>query len=341
MPSKVVIFGASLAGERAFRNAGSGEEVVAFIDNDPIKQGTLYCGIEVHAPSALAKLNCDIVRIASFGSREIYSELVALGWAESRIEIDYSPSDENLFRKWKQTHASRLEVFDNRHQGGDCFIIGNGPSLKEMDLSLLNDYYTIGLNKIHLIFPNSEFRPSYHVAVNPIVVEQSRSVFEQMDCPSFLPVDSRVVDKPIRDSVFYINAPESQAFSKDITQAVCQGSTVTYAAMQIAWYMGFENVFLVGVDHSFSAIGKPNETQRMGAVDPNHFDPNYFANQDWQLPDLAGSEFSYQMGKRSFEGSNPQRFIWDATVGGKLQVFPKIDYEEALEKCRTRKGLIG
>ncbi len=337
MSRKVVIFGASLAGERAFRNAGSDEDVVAFIDNDPNKQGTVHCGIEVHAPSALVNLDCDIVRIASYGSREIYHELVASGWDEGRIEIDYSPSDDDLYRIWKREHAPRLKAFNNRHQGEDCFIIGNGPSLRKMDLSLLNDYYTIGLNKIHLIFPRSEFRPSYHVAVNPIVVEQSRSVFERMEYPSFLPVDSHAVNEPICDTVFYINAPESQAFSKDATQAVCQGSTVTYAAMQLAWYMGFENVYLVGVDHSFSAIGKPNETQRMGAVDPNHFDPNYFANQDWQLPDLMGSEFSYQMGKRNFEGSDPQRYIWDATVGGKLQVFPKLDYVEALEKCRTRK----
>jgi len=207
-----------------------------------------------------------------------------------------------------------------------------------MDLSPLNRYHTFGLNKIHLIFPHTEFRPSYHVAVNPLVVEQSRKTFERMDCPSFLPMDSRAVGESGAKLVYYINAPSSQAFSRDATEAVCQGSTVTYAAMQIAWFMGFENVYLIGVDHSFSVKGKPNETQRMGSVDANHFDPNYFANQDWQLPDLEGSEFSYSMAKRNYEICDPPRRIWDATIGGKLELFPKLEYAEALKRCRPRKG---
>ncbi len=339
MPSKIAIFGASLAGERAFRHAGSDEQIVAFIDNDPSKHETVHCGIEVKAPSALQNLECDVVRIASDRSREIYGQLVAAGWPENRIEIDFSPSNESLFHDWKRKHAARLGPFKNRHQGEDCFLLGNGPSLREMNLSPLNNYYTFGLNKIHLIFPKTEFRPSYHVAVNPIVVAQSKSDFEQMDCPSFLPIDHCRTGEEQDNSIFYINSPESQAFSKDATQAVCQGSTVTYAAMQLAWFMGFENVFLVGVDHSFAVTGKPNEKQRMGAVDLNHFDPNYFANQDWQLPDLEGSEFSYRMAKLNYENSIPPRFIWDATSGGKLRLFPKTSFEEALQRCRNRKDL--
>ena len=337
MPSKIVIFGASLAGERAFRHAGPDEEVVAFIDNDLSKHRTVHCGIEVQAPSALENLDCDVVRIASDRSREIYSQLVATGWSENRIEIDYSPSNKSLFDDWQRKHAARLGAFKNRHHGEDCFLLGNGPSLGEMNLSPLKDYHTFGLNQIHLIFPKSEFRPSYHIAVNPIVVEQSKSDFERMDCPSFLPMSNRGTDEAQNDSIYYINSPESQAFSKDATQAVCQGSTVTYAAMQLAWFMGFENVFLIGVDHSFAVAGKPNERQRMGAVDLNHFDPGYFANQDWQLPDLAGSEFSYKMAKKNYENSCPPRSIWDATLGGKLRLFPKISFEEALERCRCRK----
>ncbi len=334
MPRRIVIFGAGKAGERALRSLSPHEEVIAFMDNDPEKQGTEHCGIKVVSPAELSALSCDCVRIASDRSREIYAQLLRSGWPEGLLEIDYSPSNDKLYEAWKRNHSHRLEVFRDCHRGEDCFILGNGPSLAKMDLSPLNRYRTFGLNKIHLIFSRSEFRPSYHVAINPLVVAQSRKDFERLGCPSFLPIDQLATDEGRDAPIYYINAPESQAFSGDATVAVCQGSTVTYAAMQIAWFMGFQNVYLIGVDHSFTTIGEPNEKQRMGPVDSNHFDPDYFANQDWQLPDLEGSEFSYLMAKKNFESSRPPRCIWDATVGGKLNLFPKLGYEEALARCR-------
>ena len=48
-----------------------------------------------------------------------------------------------------------------------------------------------------------------------------------------------------------------------MTDEFSEGYTVTYYALQLAFAMGFQNVFLVGVDHSFKQTGKPNEKQRM------------------------------------------------------------------------------
>ncbi len=33
-----------------------------------------------------------------------------------------------------------------------CFLLGNGPSLKNKDLSILNDYFTVGINRIFFIY---------------------------------------------------------------------------------------------------------------------------------------------------------------------------------------------
>ena len=116
-------------------------------------------------------------------------------------------------------------------------------------------------------------------------------------------------------------------FSPNLAGRVFEGSTVTYVALQLAYHMGFEEVILIGVDHAFTSQGRPNATVISEGSDPDHFSPLYFGKGfRWQLPDLAGSERAYRLAKRAFESDG--RRVLDATVGGKLQVFPKVDYHQ-------------
>lgn len=239
---------------------------------------------------------------------------------------------------WYLKHSKKLSKFRDIHKGEDCFIIGNGPSLNKINLSLLKDHHTFGLNKIYLIFDKIEFDLSYHVAVNPLVIEQSFDEFEALNCPSFLSYApahklARNLDhiKLIATDSIY---PTPFSFCPDLTKPVFEGYTVTYVAMQIAFYMGFKNVFLVGIDHNFNTIGKPNEEQILTGEDQNHFDSSYFSNKPWHLPDLEASELSYNLAK--FHYSREGRQIWDATIGGKLEIFPKIQYEDAIKICSKK-----
>jgi hypothetical protein len=89
--------------------------------------------------------------------------------------------------------------------------------------------------------------------------------------------------------------------------------------------MGFDEVILIGVDHNFTTKGEPNKTVVSQGDDPDHFDTRYFGKGfRWQLPDLDTSEIGYRMAKQAFEQDS--RRIVDATVGGKLTVFEKVDY---------------
>ena len=119
-----------------------------------------------------------------------------------------------------------------------------------------------------------------------------------------------------------------------MTQPIFEGYTVTYVAMQIAYYMGFSKLFLIGVDHNFKAPGNPNEKQFLQGDDQNHFDPKYFENKEWHLPDLEASELSYHLA--SFFFRRDGRRIYDATVDGNLQIFPKIPYEDAVKMCNKK-----
>lgn len=236
---------------------------------------------------------------------------------------------------WKNNEAIRLEKFRNIHKDEDCFIIGNGPSLNQMDLGLLNDYYTFGLNKIYLLFDRTGLKIDYHTCINRFVIEQSALQFKEMNCHSFLSYKYRDRRLKNMEKVYLLgDARSKNKFFTDITEGISQGNTVTYVAMQIAFFMGFKNVYLIGVDHSFKDKGNPHKVQVMKEDDQNHFDPGYFKGHKWQLPDLAGSEVSYLRAKEAFDKNG--RNIFDATVNGKLTVFPKIKFEEALVAAKRK-----
>ena len=114
-------------------------------------------------------------------------------------------------------------------------------------------------------------------------------------------------------------------FTRDARRHLWPGATVTYVAMQLAYHLGFRQVILVGVDHSFTTQGRPHEAVVSHGDDPNHFSPQYFGKGfRWQLPDLETSEIAYRLARRAFEADG--REILDATVGGRLTVFPKVEY---------------
>jgi hypothetical protein len=114
-------------------------------------------------------------------------------------------------------------------------------------------------------------------------------------------------------------------FARDARGRLWEGATVTYVALQLAYHLGFEQVILIGVDHSFVTQGTPNTTVVSQGDDPNHFHAGYFGKGfRWQLPDLDTSERAYIMARQAYEANGRQ--VVDATIGGKLTVFPKTDY---------------
>jgi len=239
------------------------------------------------------------------------------------------------FLHWYLVYAKRLSKFSNLHKGEDCFIIGNGPSLNKMDLTLLKYYHTFGLNKIYLMFNKVDLNLSYHVAVNPLVIEQSVKEFESLSCPSFISYKAaNNLVRPLEHVNFIFSGGSPTLFQDDISLIIHEGHTVTYVTMQIAYYMGFKRVFLIGVDHNFTAKGSPNEQQLCAEVDQNHFDPNYFGNRQWHLPDLEASELFYRIANFFFTRNGRQ--IFDATLDGKLNIFPKISYEQALKIAKRK-----
>lgn len=219
----------------------------------------------------------------------------------------------------------RLDEVRNRHAGKRCFIIGNGPSLRDMDLSKLRDEYTFGLNRGYLLFNRIGGPTTFLVAVNRYVVEQFGADLAEARSTLFVSWRSRRWLPESSDATF-VRRSRLFTFSPNVaTRGAWEGATVTYVAMQLAFHMGFVDVILVGVDHSFATAGPANKLVAATAPDPNHFDPTYFGpGVKWQLPDLEVSEAGYRLARAAFEADG--RSIRDATAGGKLTVFPKVEY---------------
>jgi len=230
------------------------------------------------------------------------------------------------FHPWRRDTVARLVRLKDIHRGERCFIIGNGPSLKKTDLSKLRGEYTLGMNRFYMAFPDLGFQTSYYLSVNDLVVEQCAADIQALDMPRFISWRARKWLKPEQNLYFLHTTYTGPRFSTDLTGRLWEGATVTFTALQTAFYLGFEQVILIGVDHSFATKGKPNTTVVSEGDDPNHFHPGYFGKGfRWQLPDLETSEIAYTMARRAYEQAGRQ--VIDATVGGHLRVFPRVEYD--------------
>jgi len=230
-----------------------------------------------------------------------------------------------MLHPWRRDTIRRLAKLRDTHPGERCFIIGNGPSLRQMDLSPLRDEFTIGMNRIYLMFPELGWQTSCLCSVNDLVVEQCAAELQALDLPRFVSWRARRWLKPDPNLYFLHTTYTGPRFNPDLRGRLWEGATVTNIALHVAYFLGFRQAILIGVDHNFVTTGKPNATVTSQGDDPNHFSPGYFgAGFRWQLPDLETSERGYLLARQAFEAEG--RSVLDATVGGKLTIFPKVDY---------------
>ena len=251
-------------------------------------------------------------------------------------------ADRNLRRL-----SERLGTLKGAYRGRRCFIIGNGPSLNQMDLELLQHEHVWGANKIYLLFDRLSWRPGFYVAVDRRVVPDIKSdiaglVSKLRETKFFFPSLFRVhsVIESAANVYWYreikpnrSNIPHSM-FTADASKWVSGVNTVTIAAMQLAAFLGFDPIYLIGCDTSYTVPStvrfEKNDHRKLVSTqddDPNHFDPRYFGKGSrWHDPSVGRMIFHYEQAKRVCDSIGVE--VYNATVGGKLEVFPRVDYEQ-------------
>jgi len=185
----------------------------------------------------------------------------------------------------------------------------------------------MGMNKIYLGLERFNFTLDLYAAINPLVVQQSVAEIQKIAGFKFVRADKAKLFPCGLNDIFFIRSVSDRDFSTDLSHGVHEGWTVTYVSLQILYFMGCTEVVIVGMDHNFAQEGGSNKLQTLDGADPNHFDPNYFGGgQQWQTADLARSEKFYKIARKTFEADG--RRIFDATIGGKCDIFEKMDFAE-------------
>jgi len=222
-------------------------------------------------------------------------------------------------------NRKRLLKYKNIHKGERCFIIANGPSLNKMDLSLLKDEITIGMNRIYLMENKMGFLPTYLTVFDiPIQLKQFTDEYESINVPKFYNWLSRNLFSN-KEEINFFNCHFTKDFQPDFTKSIGNSRSVTAICIQLAFYMGFKEVYIVGKDHSYNIAGKGGKVVIADGSEKNHFIEGYYKpGQKWKIPSYKEEEHFYLLAKNYFE--KHKRIIKDATVGGKLQVFDKIDF---------------
>ena len=249
-------------------------------------------------------------------------------------ENSSSPIDTDLIRRLKDCYRAKR-----------CFIVGNGPSLNKLDLTKLMKEYSFGVNAIFLKTDEMGFAPTYYLVEDSHVVDDNLArirTYDQVERKFFPGRYRRKIGPGAKITYFRMNrgfyektSPNFRIprFSTDPAERLFCGQSVTYISMQLAWHMGFAEVYLIGMDFTYTI--PPSAIVNGLSItstedDPNHFHPDYFGKgKKWHDPQVDMVERCYRHAKTVYEWSG--RKIYNATAGGRLEVFDRIDYDSLFD----------
>lgn len=238
-------------------------------------------------------------------------------------------------------NTKRLASYRNRHQGERCFIIGNGPSLTTEDLERLKGEYSFGCNMVYKIFDRTSWRPTYHCVSDMMLSQCKGQEFAKyVESPYFtLRSRYREMEAHPEDSIYVydINHKHYRVSDHLLWYVVRSKATVVLFMIELAMYMGFQEIYLLGVDCTSSF-------EKQG-----HFVENYISS-DLQKKDLERTRkhlrnpqateeeirkyhldrdiYRYGQIKKAAEKRGVK--IYNATRGGQLEVFPRKSLDAIL-----------
>ena len=238
-------------------------------------------------------------------------------------------------------HRKRIQQLRDRYAGRRCFVIGNGPSLSQTPLDPLTNEVTIASNSIFLLFRETSFRPTFYTVEDQLVAEdRAPSINLLRGMPKIFPADLWRHLTEDEDTI-YVNFKRGQydgfpKFSDRLDEVVYWGGTVTFMNLQLAWHIGCREVYLVGLDHSYERPSPKDKVEGLvitsQSADVNHFHPDYFGpGYRWHDPRVDRMELGYLEARRFF--TEHGGIIYNATIGGKLEVFPRVDYKQITASC--------
>lgn len=243
---------------------------------------------------------------------------------ERRLDTVHRPRLRDLRRQWWGTRR--------------CFVIGNGPSLNDTDLSLLAGEATFAVNGFFLKARELPWSPTFYVVEDHLVAEDRADEINAINYSvKLFPANLAYCLTEDDQTIFFdhrprISYPHGFDFSMDADRCTYAGCTVTFTCLQLAAFLGFQEIYLIGVDADYAI---PDDALRssdygvqildMKSDDPNHFHPNYFGKgYRWHDPQVDKMLEAYRQARAVTERHGIR--ILNAGIGGKLEVFPRVEY---------------
>lgn len=248
-------------------------------------------------------------------------------------------------KNWKTTWDNwdlyyGIRPLKDKHKGQACVVIGNGPSLKVEDLTRLHELRipTFACNRIHLVFQQTPWRPTYYFMSDEKLAKQYDD--DVPDVPAlrrFFPKQYRGM---IRNGRFYntiqFDYEHEGKFSLDAAMGICPAASVTTEMIQFAYYMGFSEIYLIGVDFSYAVTQKLDSKTYAYQGENNYFIPGYLKpGEVADMPNVNANLLGFHAAKEAIEAQG--RTIMNATRGGKLEVFQRISLDDLFAKWEAER----
>lgn len=236
------------------------------------------------------------------------------------------------------------------HKGKRGFIIANGPSLQDIDMSLLKDEITIGCNGIYKAFDDWGFHTTYYMTEDQEQTELRGAEISALKGPKKFAAlhnahafsfcnDITFFHVPLRmNSAYYTQEDLYPQFSRDFASIVHLGSTVTYIMLQFAYHLGLEEVYIIGLDHNYGKLPELFEPGKIEVTKENyhlvkecHYDKNYYKIGDvLGVPNVRLQELAYSEAKKKYEEKN--RKIYNASSKSQLKIFDFVTMESLFKE---------
>lgn len=257
-----------------------------------------------------------------------------------RLSWPYMTVRKNIEKRRYQNsgEAEKIKSLKGTHTGKRCFILGNGPSLTVDDVEALKDEITIASNRIYEIFDKTSWRPTYYMAEDVDgIAEMLPNIKNTGVGALILPLAAKkyicgldnVYFGYWSNNKFVVNRynDKSSYISEDISRNFSIGYTVTFSAIQFAIYTGIKEIYLVGVDFNYSVVA--DEHGKMKRLDGVR---TYFDGKErtGSYLNYYSTLYAYQQAREYCDSHGIT--IYNATRGGKLEVFNRVNLDDILQQ---------
>ena len=223
----------------------------------------------------------------------------------------------------------------NRHLGERCFVVMNGPSINELDLSFLKGEIVFASNYFYRSELAKVVGPNYYCWADSKLFDKDESIAVVGEikkvCPQAVLLLHHKAFKRFgdREDVFYIYCRHMANVFGISTNLACNASnysTVAFHAVSEALYMGFKEIYILGLDFAPGAF-KHFANLGVDCEDPTKKESKF---------DVAGNYWNYTKSQyesfylREYADKHNQRII-NLNPDSYIRAFEFGDYNNLFE----------